>query len=315
MKIFKNIKNLEVYKFGLISPVLHGNEKSQNEYFRKLSQEGVEIPPGSGNVYYLKPTTFKSWLREFKNKGLEGLMAKIRSDKGKYRKITPAVLKAIEKINKDIGAISVSDLYRKLIINGYITPSDLSLETLRRLVIDQCLLKEIKDRKQRKKFEKEFFNELWMVDFKEGKSVRHGKTLRRTYFCGIIDDASRILVGYEWGFCDQAKVFRSQYILQICARLGISLVNAPPYSPESKAKIERFNRTIQQMFYPLIKDFHAIDIDQLNQLFDKFIREIYHLKIHAGLSLNEPQSPTKKLHRLLGKTKIQRNWNSFSCAP
>jgi transposase InsO family protein len=331
MKIFKNIKNLEVYKFGLISPVLHGNEKSQNEYFRKLSQEGVEIPPGSGNVYYLKPTTFKSWLREFKNKGLEGLMAKIRSDKGKYRKITPAVLKAIEKINKDIGAISVSDLYRKLIINGYITPSDLSLETLRRLVIDQCLLKEIKDRKQRKKFEKEFFNELWMVDFKEGKSVRHGKTLRRTYFCGIIDDASRILVGYEWGFyqdttlfarsfkkaisiygipkilyCDQAKVFRSQYILQICARLGISLVNAPPYSPESKAKIERFNRTIQQMFYPLIKDFHAIDIDQLNQLFDKFIREIYHLKIHAGLSLNEPQSPTKKLHRLLGKTKIQR---------
>jgi transposase InsO family protein len=331
MKIFKNIKNLEVYKFGLISPVLHGSEKNQKEYFKKLSQEGVEIPPGSGNVYYLKLTTFKRWLREFKNKGLEGLMAKIRSDKGKYRKITPAVLKAIEEINKDIGAISVSDLYRKLIINGYITPSDLSLETLRRLVIDQCLLKEIKDRKQRKKFEKEFFNELWMVDFKEGKSVRHGKTLRRTYFCGIIDDASRILVGYEWGFyqdttlfarsfkkaisiygipkilyCDQAKVFRSQYILQICARLGISLVNAPPYSPESKAKIERFNRTIQQMFYPLIKDFHAIDIDQLNQLFDKFIREIYHLKIHAGLSLKEPQSPTNKLHRLLGKTKIQR---------
>lgn len=329
MKIFKNIKNLEVYKFGLISPVLHGRQESQNQYFRKLSQEGVEIPPGSGNVYYLKPTTFKSWLREFKNQGLEGLKAKIRSDKGKYRKITPLLLKSIEEINKDTGAVSVSDLYRKLIIKGYITPSDLSLETLRRLVIDHGLLKQIKDRKQRKKFEKEFFNELWMVDFKEGKSVRHGKTLRRTYFCGIIDDASRILVGYEWGFyqdttlfarafikaisiygipkilyCDQAKVFRSQYIMQICARLGISLVNAPPYSPESKAKIERFNRTIQQMFYPLIKNFHAIDIDQLNRLFDQFIREIYHIKPHAGLENCE--SPIKKLHRLLGETKIQR---------
>ncbi len=329
MKIFKNIKNLEVYKFGLISPVLHGRQEKQNQYFRKLSEEGVEIPPGSGNVYYLKPTTFKSWLREFKDKGLEGLMAKVRSDKGKYRKITPAVLKAVEKINKDTGAVSVSDLYRKLIIKGYVTPSDLSLETLRRLVIDHGLLKQIKERKQRKKFEKKFFNELWMVDFKEGKSVRHGKTLRRTYFCGIIDDASRVLVGYEWGFyqdttlfaktfkkailiygipkilyCDQAKVFRSQYIMQICARLGISLVNAPPYSPESKAKIERFNRTIQQMFYPLIKDFHAIDIDQLNQLFDKFIREIYHLKPHAGLKKSE--SPMKKLHRLLGETKIER---------
>lgn len=200
MKIFKNIKNLEVYKFGLISPVLHGRQEKQNEYFRKLSKEGVEIPPGSGDVYYLKPTTFKRWLREFRNEGLEGLMAKVRSDKGKYRKITPVVLKAIEEINKDTGAVSVSDLYRKLIIKGYMTPSDLSLETLRRLVIHHGLLKQIKDRKQRKKFEKEFFNDLWMVDFKEGKSVRHGKTLRRTYFCGIIDDASRILVGYEWGF-------------------------------------------------------------------------------------------------------------------
>ena len=331
MKIFKNIKNLEVYKFGLISPVLHGKQESQNQYFRKLSEEGVEIPPGSGNVYYLKPTTFKSWLREFKNKGLEGLKAKIRSDKGKYRKITPVVLKAIEKIDKDIGAISVSDLYRKLIINGYITPSDLSIETLRRLVNEHGLLKRSgsEEAKQRKKFEKAYINELWMVDFKEGKSVRHGKTLRRTYFCGIIDDASRVLVGYEWGFyqdttlfarafikaisiygipkilyCDQAKVFRSQYIMQICARLGISLVNAPPYSPESKAKIERFNRTIQQMFYPLIKNFHAIDIYQLNQLFDKFIREIYHIKPHAGLENSE--SPLKKLHRLLGETKIQR---------
>ena len=200
MKIFKNIKNLEVYKFGLISPVLHGREDKQNQYFSKLSEEGVEIPPGSGNVYYLKPTTFKRWLRKFKDEGLEGLMAKIRSDKGKYRKITPTVLKAIEKINKDTGAVSVSDLYRKLIINGHVTPSDLSLETLRKLVIDNDLLKKIKDKKQRKKFEKKFFNELWMVDFKEGKSVRHGKTLRRTYFCGIIDDASRVLVGYEWGF-------------------------------------------------------------------------------------------------------------------
>lgn len=329
MKIFKNIKNLEVYKFGLISPVLHGSEKSQNQYFRKLSQEGVEIPPGSGNVHYLKPTTFKRWLREFKNQGLEALMEKVRSDKGKYRKITPHLLKAIEKIKEDMGAISVSDLYRKLIINGFITPSDLSIETLRRLVNDHDLLKGNKKVKQRKKFEKALINELWMVDFKEGKGVRHGKRLRRTFFCGIIDDASRILVGYEWGFfqdttlfaktlkkavsiygipkilyCDQAKVFRSQYIMQICARLGISLVNAPPYSPESKAKIERFNRTIQQMFYPLIKDFHSINIDQLNQLFDKFIREIYHLKPHAGLEKSE--SPMKKLQRLLGKTRIQR---------
>jgi hypothetical protein len=117
MKIFKNIKNLEVYKFGLISPVLHGRQEKQNEYFRKLSEEGVEIPPGSGNVYYLKPTTFKSWLREFKNKGLEGLMAKIRSDKGKYRKITPDKLcKELKPVDlvKNANPPYVSTSYSKL---------------------------------------------------------------------------------------------------------------------------------------------------------------------------------------------------------
>ena len=327
MKIFKNVKNLAVYRYGLISPVLHGSQKRQNHYFRQLSHQGVEIPPGSGNVYYLRPSTFKRWLAEFRNKGLEGLMPKIRSDKGKYRKITPHLLKSIEEIKKERGAVSVSDLYRKLIVNGYITPSDLSAESLRRLVKDKGLLKEDGKMKRRKKFEKQFVNELWMVDFKEGRSVRQGKRLARTYFCGIIDDASRIMVGYEWGlkqdttlfartfkkaisvygipkilYCDQGKVFRSHYIMEICARLGISLVNAAPYSPESKAKIERFNRTIQQMFYPLIKDFHAIDIDELNRLFDKFITEIYHIKQHTGLG----ESPMKKLQRLLGKTTIRR---------
>ncbi len=327
MKILKNIPHLEVYKFGLISPVLHGCRESQNKYFLKLSQEGIEIPPGSGTLYHLSPSTFKAWLRKYRKQGLESLKPKVRNDKGKYRKMTPQLLKGIEKVKNELGAVSISDLYRKLIINGEITSSDLSIETLRRYVNKTNLLKEEKMMKKRKKFEKEFVNELWMVDFKEGRSVRHGNRLRRSYFCGIIDDATRILVGYEWGlnqdtalfartfkkavslhgiprilYCDQGKVFRSQYIMEICARLGVSLVNAPPYSPESKAKIERFNRTIQQMFYPLVKDFRLIDMDELNRLFDKFITEIYHLKTHA--SLDEP--PMNKLHRLHAKTKINR---------
>jgi hypothetical protein len=134
-------------------------------------------------------------------------------------------------------------------------------------------------------------------------------------------------VGYEWGlnedttlfartfkkavsiygiphilYSDQGKVFQSRYIMELCARLGISLLNAEPYSPESKGKIERFNRTIQQMFYPIIKDFRTIDCQQLNQLFDTFVQEIYHKKTHG--SLNE--SPLQKFQRLLSQVPIRR---------
>lgn len=327
MKLFSDVKEIEVYRFGIISPVLHDNRKCQNKYFRELSQVGVAIPPGSEHIYYLSPSTFKRWLREYRRHGLEGLKSKERGDKGKYRKLPAKLFEAIEAVKEEIGAASVSDLYRKLLMAGHLVPGDLSYETLRKLVRRHQLLQEEKVIKQRKKFEKEFINELWMIDFKQGKSIRNGRRLNRSYLCAIIDDASRLLVGYQWGlnedttlfartfkkavsiygipkilYCDQGKVFCSNYIMQLCARLGISLVNAQPYSPESKAKIERFNRTIQQMFYPLVKDFHAIDVDQLNHQFDTFIQNIYHRRTHSSLG----QSPLKKYQELLSRTPIKR---------
>lgn len=326
MKIFKKIKEIEIYKFGVISPVLHDSVKSQNEYFRELSLNGISIPPGSGNIYYLKPPTFKSWLRKYRNEGLEGLKEKTRKDKGKYKKITDALLESIEKVKEDIGFVSVSDLHRKLIMNKYIKSDDISYETLRKYASENHLLED-KVKKERKKFEKEFINELWMVDFKQGKSIKCGRRKCRTYLCAIIDDASRVLVGYEWGlnedttlfaralkkailtygipkilYCDQGKVFLSNYIVQICGRLGISLAHAQPYSPESKAKIERFNGTISQMFYPLIKDFSALTIDELNRKFSEFVNHIYHTKVHTTLGT----PPLKKFQELLSEVTIHR---------
>jgi len=101
VRIFKKIKDIEIYKFGLISPVLHGSVKSQNEYFKLLSEQGVSIPPNSDNLYFLKSSTFKSWLAKYKAFGLEGLCNKLRSDKGKFKKITPEVIKSIEKVKDE----------------------------------------------------------------------------------------------------------------------------------------------------------------------------------------------------------------------
>ncbi len=327
MRLFKNIKNIEIYRYGIISPVLHGNEQYQNQYFRQLSEKGIKIPPENSDIFHLDPSTFKRWLRQYRKYGLQGLKEKSRSDKGTFRKIPSHLLDAIASVIQEAGAASISDLHRKLLMAKHITHETLSYETLRQLVARHQLLSPHKNLRPRKKFEKEFINELWMVDFKQGKSIRHGNRLQRSYLCAIIDDASRLLVGYEWGlnedtalfartfkkavsiygiphilYSDQGKVFQSYYIMELCARLGISLLNAEPYSPESKGKIERFNRTLQQIFYPMVKDFRAIDIQQLNHLFNTFIQEIYHKKIHS--SLNE--SPLEKFQRLLSQTPIQR---------
>ena len=327
MKLFKNVTDIAIHRYGIISPILHDSGMGQNQYFRQLSERGIKIPPDTGDIFHLKVSTFKRWLRQYREHGLEGLKEKIRSDKGTYRKIPAQLLDTIITLIQEQGAASVSDLHRKLLAEKHITFETLSYESLRQLVLKHQLLSPEKNVKSRKKFEKEFINELWMVDFKQGKSIRQGNHLHRVYLCAIIDDASRLLVGYEWGlnedtalfartfkkavaiygapkilYSDQGKVFCSHYIMELCARLGISMLNAEPYSPESKGKIERFNRTIQQMFYPLVKDFKAIDCQQLNQLFDTFVQEIYHKKIHS--SLNE--SPLQKFQSLLNQTSIRR---------
>ena len=91
MKTLKKLKDAAIYKFGIISPVLHDSVMVQAQYFRQLWQKGVAIPPNSDNIYYFKPATFKSWLRKYKKGGLDALKYKERNDKGVYKKITAAV--------------------------------------------------------------------------------------------------------------------------------------------------------------------------------------------------------------------------------
>jgi len=326
MKLPSDIENIEVHKYSIIAPILYGSEKRQNKYFRKLEREGVRIPPGSLNIYHFKMATLKTWLRNYRENGLEGLKQKARKDKGKFKKITKEVIDSIQKIEKEYPPVSVADLYLKLILNGYIEKTDFSYEALRIYVNKKGLFKN-KPKKDRKKFEKEFPNELWMVDFKHGKTVKYKNGYRKTYLCAIIDDCCRVLVGYEWGYhedtalfarvfkkaisiyglpdvlyCDNGGPYKSHYNIALCGKLGLSLCFTETNDPEAKAKIERFNRTIAQMFYPLVKDFKKITLEQLNHEFSKFIDTIYHVRKHG--SLGEP--PLIKFQRLLPKIKINR---------
>jgi transposase InsO family protein len=325
-KILKKLKDIAIYKFGIISPILHDSVLVQADYFRKLAQKGIRIPPNSEDIYYFKPSTFKAWLRVYKKEGLAGLDYRERSDKGRYKKITSRISDAIKQIQQQNAPTSISDLYRKLLSQALIRADELSYETIRKYVKDNGLFDK-KEYKQRKKFEKEFINELWMVDFKQGKNIGRSRTSRRTYLCAIIDDASRLLVGWEWGlnedtalfartlkkaisiygipkilYCDQGKVFKSNYIVQICAQLGISLAHAQPYNAPSKGKIERFNRTVSQMFYPMIGDFVSLNCERLNRQFAQFVDHVYHIRIHSGIG----RSPLEKFQQQVSEVKIKR---------
>jgi transposase InsO family protein len=43
---------------------------------------------------------------------------------------------------------------------------------------------------------------------------------------------------------DHGKIYVSEHLTSVCARLGISIQPARPYTPTDKAPVERFFRTL-----------------------------------------------------------------------
>lgn len=70
-----------------------------------------------------------------------------------------------------------------------------------------------------------------------------------------------------------------------CSKLGIRLLYAKPYSPESKGKIERLNRVIDG-FLDEVKLERLKTLDQFNERFEVWLSECYQHKPHSALGKN-----------------------------
>jgi putative transposase len=70
-----------------------------------------------------------------------------------------------------------------------------------------------------------------------------------------------------------------------CAKLGVRLIFAKPYSPETTGKAEKFNRTVDS-FLAEINIEKPKTLDKLNELYWVWLEECYQNKPHAGLDNN-----------------------------
>jgi putative transposase len=159
------------------------------------------------------------------------------------------------------------------------------------------------------RFEAEFPNELWTGD------VLHGLVIaaRKTYLFAFLDDHSRLLPGYRWGYAedtvrlavalrpalasrgvpkgvyvDNGSAYVDRWLLRGCAKLGIRLVHSTPGRPEGRGKIERFFRTVREQFLveitgeaDVIGRHHVADLAELNRLFAAWVETVYHRTIHS----------------------------------
>jgi putative transposase len=155
------------------------------------------------------------------------------------------------------------------------------------------------------RFEASRPNELWTGDALHGPPVAG----RKTYLFAFVDDRSRAVVGYRFGYAedsvrlavalrwamasrgvpqavyvDNGSAFVDAALLRSCAVLGVKLTHSAPGRPQGRGKIERFFETVRGQFLveiaPVGKQ-EVADLGELNRKFTAWVETVYHRTVHS----------------------------------
>jgi transposase InsO family protein len=164
-----------------------------------------------------------------------------------------------------------------------------------------------------RRFQRQERGGMWHSDIKYGTFLSIGGARKQIYLVSFLDDATQYVVHGEFYdsldqtvvedcfrqavlkeglprrvYFDNGTQYRTKWMERACAILGIKLLFARPYSPESTGKIERFNRTVDR-FLDEVALKQCKTLDAFNQYFKVWLQECYHTRKHEGLQGASPE--------------------------
>ena len=295
------------FKFALIAPVIQGlfPDASRAEYYRRVTEKPLTLPDGTSVTY--SPKTIEKWVSVYNNEGFDGLMPKERSDKGTTRVLPDTAIERIYQLKQEYPRLNATQIHAKLIQEGII-PAVVSVCAVQRF-IKRNDLKGARNlnMRDRKAFEEDAFGRMWQADTCYFPHITEDGKSRRVYAVCIIDDHSRMIVGAELFYSDNAAGFQkvlkdaistynlpskllvdngspyaNEQLSLICGSLGIALIHTRVRDGASKGKCERMWRTAkEQLIYGL--DMSTItSLKQFNEIFRDYVRT-YNLSRHSGI--------------------------------
>lgn len=301
-------EKIAVFRFGVIFPLV---ERDLHEYWgekeriiRELVSKEWEIPYSTRN--YISKATILNWVKRYEDGGrrIEALFPESRGDRGRMRSISDEQIDALVKLRKENPKLSTPRIVEKAMAQGVFPPGkEVSMASIYRL-LKLHKLKRQKTVSDMRKFEVQMSNDLWQSDCMHGPKVLHEGRMRKAYLFAIIDDHSRLITHGQfylaetlenyldclWAamrkrglprklYVDNGASFKAHRLQLGCASLEVGLRYARPYRPQGKGKIERFFRTVRMQFLPELPE--NISLEELNRLFNLYIEDKYHLRIHG----------------------------------
>jgi transposase InsO family protein len=200
-------------------------------------------------------------------------------------------------------------------------PADVPLApaTVHRLLSRHGLMarpSDVPTSKDRRRFSYDAANELWMSDVMHGPTVLDPEDRRRhkTYLIALLDDATRMipyatftrsetvtafLPVFERAilrrgvpkrlYVDNGSAYRARHLALVCAKLGVTLIHARPFSPQGKGKLERWFRTVRLQLLPTLLEADTRSLEALNQRLATWIEDEYLDTPHRGLQDATPR--------------------------
>ncbi|WP_218020260.1 DDE-type integrase/transposase/recombinase [Nocardia anaemiae] len=300
---------IALFRYQLICPALDQGlgPKARGKIVRDIASRTHTDPFGNRVAY--SRDTLDRWIRRWRRGGFEELVPSIRESS---TRIDAATLEMAAALKRENPARTVAQVQRILRTSTGWAPSESTLlRHFHRLDLvgpaagGQSVVFG--------RFEADHPNELWVGDALHGPKVGG----RKTYLFAFLDDHSRLLPGYRFGFAedtvrlaaalepalasrgvpesvyvDNGSAFVDAWLLRACAKLGVRLVHSTPGRPQGRGKIERLFRTVRDQFLVEVSDTTAEEIAEsgmdyrsalleLNGLFAAWVEIEYHRREHS----------------------------------
>ncbi len=295
------------FRLALIAPVINNlyPDASRNAYYRRVTEKPLTLPNGS--VVQYSPKTICKWVSLYQQGGIDALMPKERSDKGSTRVLPDTAVEEIYRLKREFPRLNATQIHAQLIRDGFI-PATVSVCAVQRFVrkhdLHYATNPNLRDRKA---FEEDAFGKMWQADTVYLPYITEGGHRRRVYCLMVIDDHSRLLVGGELFYADNAanfqKVFKqavatygvpaklyvdngcsysNEQLSLICGSIGTVLIHTRVRDGASKAKIERAFGTLKTTWLYTLNTDSIHSLDEFNSLFKDYMRS-YNTSFHSGI--------------------------------
>jgi putative transposase len=314
----KHREQVALFRYGLIADLLHLEPHTSGLYKRLADKAERDYPIPGTLRRRVAAETMRGWLRDYRTGGFDALRPKVRNDAGHARAIPQPVADALVQIKDDNRALTIAHVIATAHERG-IVPDGLVLApaTVHRLLSRHGMMRPAPQgpsHNDRRRFAYEKANEMWMSDVMHGPAVGYeGNRKRKSYLIALLDDATRLVTYATFAFSentaaflpvleqavrrrglpkrlyvDNGSAYRSHHLELVCARLGITLIHARPYTPQGKGKIERFFRTCRMQLLPMLGAQDLASLTAINRRLWAWVEGEYHHAPHRGLDGSTP---------------------------